>query len=138
MADSNNIKIEEQLNKMLRDRSAMLQAQTREMQSQLQLSLQMKAVMDGAKAEEMLDRLNEAQKAFEGITQKAKEAGDASNGAMDGWRVPIGPGTLPMAPIRATGFSSSATWQSSMETSTSSPCPVRWRRIRAACVPITA
>lgn len=83
MADINNVKIEEQLNKMLRDRSAMLQAQTREMQSQLQLSLQMKAVMDGAKAEEMLDRLNEAQKAFEGITQKAKEAGDASNGAMD-------------------------------------------------------
>lgn len=83
MADIQNVKIEEQINKMMRDRAAMLQAQTREMQSQLQLSLQMKAVTDGMKAEEMLERLNEAQKAFDAIAEKAKNAGDVSSVALD-------------------------------------------------------
>ena len=52
MADIDNVKIANDLNKLLVDRRAILQAQTREMQSQLQLALQFKAVFDGMKADE--------------------------------------------------------------------------------------
>lgn len=83
MADASNIKIEEQINKMLKDRTAMLQAQSREMQSQLQFALQIKAIFNDAKAQDLIKDLDEAQKAFESITAKAKETADASNGAME-------------------------------------------------------
>lgn len=83
MADASNIKIEEQINKMLKDRTAMLQAQSREMQSQLQFALQIKAIFSDAKAEDLIKDLDEAQKAFDSIATKAKAAGDASNGAME-------------------------------------------------------
>lgn len=84
MAEIDNLKIQQELNKLFVDRRAMLQAQTREMQSQLQLSLQLKAVVDGAKAGELVERLNEAQKALEGLAEKAQTANDTAGQALNG------------------------------------------------------
>jgi predicted HAD superfamily Cof-like phosphohydrolase len=82
MADIDNVKIANDLNKLLVDRRAILQAQTREMQSQLQLALQFKAVFDGMKADELVDRLNEAKKAFDEIAENAKNSGNIAEQAM--------------------------------------------------------
>lgn len=82
MAEIDNLKIAEQLNKALGDRKAMLAAQTREMQSQLQLAMQLKAVIDGMDAEEMTKRLGEAQKALEAMGQSAQNINQTAGQAM--------------------------------------------------------
>ncbi len=60
----------------------------------------------------------------------------AVKGVIEGWRLPKRLGTSPVTSYRVIAFSSIATWQSSMATSTICPSPVILRLLSAAKRPM--
>lgn len=83
MAEIDNLRVQQDINKLLNERRSVLAAQTRELQTQLQISLQIKSVVDGLSPDDLVERLNNAQKALDAISQSAKNASDTSSQAME-------------------------------------------------------
>lgn len=82
MADIDNLGIQQQLNKLFADRIPLLTKSTQEMQSQLKIAVQLRAVMDNLSSGELTDKLNEASKALEDVADKASHSGDIANQAL--------------------------------------------------------
>ncbi len=78
-----NLKLQEQLTKTIRDRQTVLMAQTREMNSQLQVALQLKDVMDNLSSNDLTGKLEETQKALESVSQNAQVLNKTSSQAMN-------------------------------------------------------
>lgn len=74
--------VQKQLNAMFEQR---LNIETRildTMQQELKVAMQLQAVMNGLKADELVNRLNEGTKAMEALADKASETGDIGAAAM--------------------------------------------------------
>lgn len=74
--------VQKQLNTLFEQR---LDIETRildTMQQELKVAMQLQAVMNGLKADELVDRLNEGTKAMEALADKASETGDIGTQAM--------------------------------------------------------
>jgi len=77
-----NLGIQQQLNKLFADRIPLLTKSTQEMQSQLKIAVQLRAVMDNLSSGELTDKLNEASKALEDVANKAEQTGGITSEAL--------------------------------------------------------
>lgn len=84
MADSDNLKIQEQLNKLLTDRKQMLSAQSREIQNQLNFTLQLKEALAAMDATKLSDSLEGVQKALEEVGNKSQGLNGVTSEALNG------------------------------------------------------
>jgi hypothetical protein len=84
MADIDNLKIQQDINKLIDARRAQLSAISKEMNDQLKTAINFATAIGDIKADEMLDRLKESEKIFEEISKKSKTFGDEAQTALGG------------------------------------------------------
>ncbi len=74
--------VQKQLNVLFEQRLGTEQKILDTMQQELKVAMQLQAVMNGLKADELTERLQEGQKAFDGLAEKAGQTGDIGADAM--------------------------------------------------------